>query len=86
MITAIAIIAGLMLSSGLVVCHQLWVAPLGGDRATPRRNPRPAVAGRPRNRSIDPARSCRSSDPETRRMMKRLRREEKRQRPQEARN
>jgi|CXWL01.1.fsa_nt_gi hypothetical protein len=87
MITVIFIFIGLMVCGGLVLRHQLRIAPLVKNNKTPRRNPhRFAFVGLPRKLPIDPARVGRSNAPETRRLMKRLQREEARQRPQEARN
>lgn len=87
MITVIFIFTGLMVCGGLVLCHQLRIAPLVKKSETSRRNYRSsAILGAPRKLTSNPARVGRSNDPETRRLIKRLHREEKRQRPQEARN
>lgn len=87
MMSVIFIFTGLMVCGGLVLCHQLRIAPLVKNSKTPRRNSRSSTFARlSRKLTIDPTRVCRPNDPETRRLMKRLQREEKRQRPQEARN
>ncbi|MDI1335789.1 MAG: hypothetical protein PSU94_06345 [Lacunisphaera sp.] len=88
MITAIVIFAGVLLSSGLVLRHQLRIAPSGGNPVL--RTHRARAAGQTgalrRNPKFGRARPDREAEPETRRLMKRLRREELRQRPQEGRN
>lgn len=88
MITAIVIFSGLMVCGGLVLRHQLRIAPLVENEAVPVRRKQGQVAAN-RLQQIpqpNPVRSYRTNDAKTRRLMARLKREEQRQRPQEARN
>ncbi|MEN9401561.1 MAG: hypothetical protein RL091_264 [Verrucomicrobiota bacterium] len=87
MTTTFVVLAGLLAVGGLVLRHQLRIAPLIEEPEPnhTRRTPGPATAYR-QCRQVRPTRPQRTNPANKRRWLRRLRVEERRQRPQEGRN
>ncbi len=87
MTTTFVVLAGLLAVGGLVLRHQIRIAPLVDEPGSTRtgRTPGPATAYR-HCRQVRPTRPQRTNPADRRRWLRRLRVEERRQRPQEGRN
>jgi hypothetical protein len=87
MTTTFVVLASLLAVGGLVLRHQIRIAPLVDepDLTHTRRTPGPATAYR-QGRQVRPTRPQRTNPADRRRWLRRLQVEERRQRPQEGRN